>query len=334
MHACVIAHGSLIATPNSPNAEAIDTYVTAAGQWLDSVRKSGRFLLVSESLIYQLSADRRFPFLQIAQHMLDSIGVKHLTGVDIARVFERLWDTAHHLEPNTRIERMEVDPDDMSITWTPTPDPHDSNWDTQFSIDVLAAEISDMHGHSERRFDGAAVASSSPNKGDIEVTAQNCKPSCECDSTDQWRVQTRWFSSPLELLAATDPVEFREMPELAVESILISENYGIAVRPWKFHRRLIVDLADLPDDEFRYALGAVARAIIIDPGAAHQPGHPLREGLGPGTPQQRRQTDGAKARRIPVTKHQTGLQLHYWQVPDNSMEFASVRPHGNFNIPK
>lgn len=60
--------------------------------------------------------------------------------------------------------------------------------------------------------------------------------------------------------------------------------------------------------------------------------HPLRQGPGPTAPQWQR-ADGAVAWRCAVKAGRGGPRLHYWQLPDGTVEFASVVVHDDFSIP-
>lgn len=60
--------------------------------------------------------------------------------------------------------------------------------------------------------------------------------------------------------------------------------------------------------------------------------HPLRQGPGPSAPQWQR-ADGAAAWRCAVKAGRGGPRLHYWQLPDGTIEFASVVVHDDFSIP-
>lgn len=60
--------------------------------------------------------------------------------------------------------------------------------------------------------------------------------------------------------------------------------------------------------------------------------HPLRQGPGPTAPQWQR-ADGAAAWRCAVKARRGGPRLHYWQLPDGTIEFASVVVHDDFSIP-
>ena len=58
--------------------------------------------------------------------------------------------------------------------------------------------------------------------------------------------------------------------------------------------------------------------------------HHLRTGPGGGNPQRRRALDGAKAWRRDIDYE---YHLHYWELAEGFIEFASVGPHNDFSIP-
>lgn len=59
--------------------------------------------------------------------------------------------------------------------------------------------------------------------------------------------------------------------------------------------------------------------------------HPLRTGTGGNDPQQKRASDKAKAVRRDIDHE---YHLHYWQLPDGSIELASVGVHNDLTIPE
>lgn len=62
--------------------------------------------------------------------------------------------------------------------------------------------------------------------------------------------------------------------------------------------------------------------------------HKLRAGMGGNAPERRREADGAVAWRCNVqTNSPSARRLHYWAVPDGSIEFACVVVHDDFAIP-
>ncbi|MHB1539332.1 MAG: hypothetical protein ACYCYN_12695, partial [Solirubrobacteraceae bacterium] len=59
--------------------------------------------------------------------------------------------------------------------------------------------------------------------------------------------------------------------------------------------------------------------------------HELRTGSGPTAPQRRRE-DGATAWRCSVTEGAGAVRLHYWQLPDGSVELARVGYHDDVSM--
>jgi hypothetical protein len=59
--------------------------------------------------------------------------------------------------------------------------------------------------------------------------------------------------------------------------------------------------------------------------------HPLREHEGGGSPQRERSSDGAKAWRRDIDYE---YHLHYWQCDGGVIEFGSIGPHNDFQIPE
>jgi hypothetical protein len=63
--------------------------------------------------------------------------------------------------------------------------------------------------------------------------------------------------------------------------------------------------------------------------------HPLRSGEGANDPVVTRSSDGAVARRCYIESNTAAARrLHYWLLPDNSVEFASVNVHDDMEIPE
>lgn len=60
--------------------------------------------------------------------------------------------------------------------------------------------------------------------------------------------------------------------------------------------------------------------------------HPLRRNPSPTAPQWER-ADGATAWRCALKGSAGGPRLHYWQLPDGTIEFALVVAHDDFSIP-
>ena len=59
--------------------------------------------------------------------------------------------------------------------------------------------------------------------------------------------------------------------------------------------------------------------------------HAIRIGRGSNAPQRRRTRDSAKAVRRDIDDE---YHLHYWKLPDGSIELASVGPHNDLSIPE
>jgi hypothetical protein len=63
--------------------------------------------------------------------------------------------------------------------------------------------------------------------------------------------------------------------------------------------------------------------------------HPLRSGQGAKDAPVTRSRDGAEARRCSIESNTASARrLHYWLLPDNSVEFASVNVHDDMSIPE
>ena len=69
----------------------------------------------------------------------------------------------------------------------------------------------------------------------------------------------------------------------------------------------------------------------------HLPGsqiHALRTGAGGSNAQRIRESDGASAWRVTITRRGAGLRAHYWDCPNGSIEIAWLGPHSDFSIPE
>ncbi len=83
-------------------------------------------------------------------------------------------------------------------------------------------------------------------------------------------------------------------------------------------------------------LRACADVVIGAPSLlARRDDHVLRTGEGANDPARIRQYDGAEARRCYVEQNTpSARRLHYWSLPDGSVQFASVNVHDDVNIPE
>lgn len=93
---------------------------------------------------------------------------------------------------------------------------------------------------------------------------------------------------------------------------------------------------DLHGDKYRSkAIRACAEVAIGAPGLLRQrEDHALRMGDGGNDPTRVRTSDGAEGRRCYI-EHNTpaARRLHYWTLPDGTIEFASVNVHDDMTIP-
>lgn len=90
--------------------------------------------------------------------------------------------------------------------------------------------------------------------------------------------------------------------------------------------------------EVQYWKKTVQACALILAGSLNQKAaadpHPLRTGGGANDPQRKRPSDEARAFRAYIEqKTPSARRLHYWQLQDGSIEFASVNVHDDMKIP-
>lgn len=99
---------------------------------------------------------------------------------------------------------------------------------------------------------------------------------------------------------------------------------------------VFVNTLDLHGERYRSkAIRACAEVAIGAPGLLRQrEDHALRTGTGGNDPTCVRTGDGAEGRRCYI-EHNTAAarRLHYWTLPDGTIEFASVNVHDDMTIP-
>lgn len=84
------------------------------------------------------------------------------------------------------------------------------------------------------------------------------------------------------------------------------------------------------------AIKACADVVLGTPGLlGHRDDHVLRVGNGGSDPGRVRGRDGAEARRCYIEQRTPAARrLHYWRLPDGSIEFASLNVHDDMAIPE
>ena len=126
--------------------------------------------------------------------------------------------------------------------------------------------------------------------------------------------------------------------EIAIRIALYKSRLALALDPdwddvsvWcmgaQFGPRIRNCCLDAPMSFASSALRALAYAIDKQNLAAV---HALRTGSAGNNPQRRRTIDDAKAWRRDIDRD---YHLHYWELPEGNIEFASVGPHDDFSIP-
>ncbi len=60
--------------------------------------------------------------------------------------------------------------------------------------------------------------------------------------------------------------------------------------------------------------------------------HPLFDGDETDSPQRERKTDGATAWRVYIRQYRPAVRLHYWLLPNDSVELSKVGPHDDMTI--
>jgi hypothetical protein len=105
------------------------------------------------------------------------------------------------------------------------------------------------------------------------------------------------------------------------------------LRPYVFGRRFAGMLEDRRVDVSLERIAWVCAMVVC--GRAPRAGcevHRLRTGGG-GNAAQLERSDGARAWRCNLKASAGGPRLHYWALPEGTIEFASVAGHDDFSIP-
>lgn len=112
------------------------------------------------------------------------------------------------------------------------------------------------------------------------------------------------------------------MPGARLRSFVIGARFAKSLRQGKSRHR-------------RKSLRACADVVAAAPGLLKaRSDHPLRVGGGGTCLVKTRWFDGATARRCRVEGNvAAALRLHYWVLPDGSVELASVNTHDDMTIP-
>ena len=110
---------------------------------------------------------------------------------------------------------------------------------------------------------------------------------------------------------------------------------GRCLRHFTIGRRFGKTLHQQDSKRQKKALRACADVVVAAPGLLKaRSDHPLRAADIGTAPVRTRSSDGATARRCYIERDvPAALRLHYWLLPDGTVELASVNDHCDMNIP-
>lgn len=330
----LILHPSVVAIPTQRNLDVAEKYVARIINW--SIDWSAdRTLLVSFGLMDYLTARDRFPYREQLDRYLRECAAIHVDARDVSQVVMQLFNRANiWVEARTRVEEMATGPGGPTISWSPTPSGSDSLDDVVCMESWLKAIVGGTHGHSSLSLYGIAVAAdSSGDSGDFQCDSVVTSIRCDCNcGNSQVNSSGRWYGGP-EAAIAELPVEIRRSdPILAVRAALYRRRIAGEpdlkfARQWSVYEDLAPSLGRLNSGDFELATRMMTR-VACTPPAEPQLGHDHHSGNN----QVRVRSDGAKARRIPLTTHQEGWRLLLWMLPDGGVQFASVNSHNDYHI--
>lgn len=124
----------------------------------------------------------------------------------------------------------------------------------------------------------------------------------------------------------------------AVEQFVLSMGSvdGARRRPYEIGHQFLEKVAGLGPSYRDKVLRTSAAIVVNTPRLLDaRDDHALRSGSGGNDPAVARARDGAKGRRIAIEQNTAAARrLHYWVLPDSSIELASVNVHDDMTIPE
>jgi len=135
-------------------------------------------------------------------------------------------------------------------------------------------------------------------------------------------------------VASNPIVEFSN--EITAEVTGRGEVDGATNRLYGFGRTFLESVAQHGDRYHQKIVKTCADVVMGAPALLKRcDDHPLRGGEGANDPVTTRSHDGAEARRCYIESNTPAARrLHYWLLPDNLVEFASVNVHDDVSIPE
>jgi len=123
--------------------------------------------------------------------------------------------------------------------------------------------------------------------------------------------------------------------EIEREILTRGEVEGARPRPFKVGRQFMSILETVGQGNRNKVIKACADIVSNATGLlGRRDDHSLRSGPGANNPEILRDKDGARARRCAIEQGSpSARRIHYWVLADQTIEFASINVHDDFNIP-
>jgi len=339
----LLAHPALVALPARADADIVQSFVSQALEWLTASGNRKQRMLVSFALLDRLWNAGRYPGVREARSLLARAGVSSIAATDLAALFAWMHrDDQAYVETHARIWQVECRDPGPVCTWDPGLDIECREFEWTVSDAILKCTIAGRHGHCDVDLAGIAVpARRAGRSGTCSCSAEGVTTDCGCAAAttgSSEKASAEWFGDPQSYLCAQSVEDCRDDAVRAIDVALAHRARTAGslpghTRPWAIGPRLQIGLQGLSDRHFRSALRTMTE-VISTPHSDPLPGHPLRGGEGPSSPQVRRASDRALAWRVEITKYGAGLRLHYWECTDGRIELASIGPHNVFTIPE
>lgn len=349
MHSATIDAGVLAAPPLTANREEVYQYVDTLLDWKRLLEEPWISIYMSERASETLIEQGLFPLRDALRALFSSKNIVEYDVNTVAVVAERLLRLTPTFETYFRVrdvlmEHFTTEPELLSLTVG-------EGMASDLGRCIVLLAILRNYCRNPVR-DHTLILKNSPSSGQVIVKAMIHAIEHERDdlcgipeppeifegvvlTCKDFRGLILCINESGVWIAAQDPIG----KELAVR---------IAVYKSRINRRLEPDWDDLPSFCFGRRFLETADNIclrnmgdmvpkllrsIVEALDRQNMGavHPLREHEGGGSPQRERSSDGAKAwrRNIDYEYH-----LHYWECDAGVIEFGSMGPHNDFQIPE
>ncbi len=336
----------------APSAEAttaqVTEYVETLLDWQRLLNEEWVPIHMSERAAEALVGDGLYPLYNHLQQLFAAHGIVEYTANDVVQITNSLLQHTPTFEDvfeltDVLTEEFTTNPELLLATEVPP----SLAADLERCL-ILTAVLSDCC----EKFTTQHFLIVKPRSGVKEVEVEAVVKYLEHSRDDVGGVPTppEYFRAQLtlsqsfrELLSMVDEVAVWEAAETDDDA---KKAVQLAVYKARIERNLEPEWEDLPEFSFNKKFfelaekcfassstrGLIARALramtrTLD-GHNLERVHELRTGFGGGDPQRTRNGDKAWRRDIDYEYH-----LHYWACEDGTVEFASIGPHNNFDIP-